>query len=66
MQLISKQQCYHCHSPLLPNSTVYLIVAGKKQPVCCYGCQAVASALLALNQPNTDQPTECKPLVKPQ
>jgi hypothetical protein len=66
MQPVTKQQCYHRHTPLPDKPSVYLLVAGKKQAVCCYGCQAVASALLALNPPKAPEHTELEPLVNTQ
>ena len=42
-------QCYHCKSVLTKLSDIYITVAGEEKIVCCYGCQAVATALQAVN-----------------
>ncbi len=37
--------CYHCHLPITGEPQFFAEIEGVKQPMCCPGCQAVASAI---------------------
>lgn len=39
--------CFHCGSPIPARCRVSLMVDGVSQPMCCAGCQAAASVILA-------------------
>jgi Cu2+-exporting ATPase len=38
--------CYHCGLPVPANTDFPVIIAGKAEPMCCPGCQAVATAIV--------------------
>jgi Cu2+-exporting ATPase len=38
--------CFHCGLPVADNLNIYVEYQGKKKPMCCYGCQAVAQAII--------------------
>lgn len=38
--------CYHCHLPVPPGVDLQVTIRGASQPMCCVGCQAVASAIV--------------------
>lgn len=46
-QLVAEQQCYHCGLPLDPNLPLQTEINGAARDMCCYGCKAVAEALVA-------------------
>jgi len=39
--------CFHCGLPVPPNLDLRVEIMGAEQPMCCYGCQAVARAIIA-------------------
>ena len=39
-------QCFHCGLPVAENLDISVEYQGKNQPMCCYGCQAVARAII--------------------
>lgn len=43
----SSCQCYHCQLPVPQGSDFYVEIDGAQQPMCCIGCQAVASAIVS-------------------
>lgn len=38
--------CFHCGLPVPDNLNIYVEYQGEKKPMCCYGCQAVAQAII--------------------
>jgi len=44
------QACFHCGEPVPSSCTLTVEVDGQHQPVCCSGCQAVASLILQSGQ----------------
>lgn len=42
----SAQQCYHCGLPVAPDVHYQVMIDGSPRPMCCAGCQAVASAIV--------------------
>jgi Cu2+-exporting ATPase len=38
--------CYHCGLPVPPGLDLRVEINGHDRPMCCYGCQAVASAII--------------------
>ncbi|MDH3933946.1 MAG: heavy metal translocating P-type ATPase metal-binding domain-containing protein, partial [Gammaproteobacteria bacterium] len=42
----SPASCFHCGLPVPRGLTLSVAVAGRDQPMCCYGCQAVAQAIV--------------------
>ena len=43
---ITARQCFHCGLPLPTGLALEVIINDKAQPMCCYGCQAVAQAIV--------------------
>ncbi|HFD79205.1 MAG TPA: cadmium-translocating P-type ATPase [Gammaproteobacteria bacterium] len=43
----SPQECFHCGLPVPPGADYGVDIDGRRQPMCCRGCQAVASAIVA-------------------
>lgn len=41
-----KKHCFHCGLPVAPGLNIFVDIAGQKQPMCCYGCQAVAQTIV--------------------
>lgn len=39
-------RCFHCGEPLPEGEALTVTVEGREEPVCCTGCQAVASTIL--------------------
>ncbi|MGB5604944.1 MAG: heavy metal translocating P-type ATPase [Gammaproteobacteria bacterium] len=39
--------CFHCGLPLPKGLDLHVSINGVQQPMCCYGCQAVAQAIMA-------------------
>ncbi|MGB5606300.1 MAG: heavy metal translocating P-type ATPase metal-binding domain-containing protein, partial [Gammaproteobacteria bacterium] len=39
--------CFHCGLPLPQGLDLHVSINGVQQPMCCYGCQAVAQAIMA-------------------
>ncbi len=39
--------CYHCHLPISGSPRWHALIDGRQQPMCCPGCQAVATAIVA-------------------
>jgi Cu2+-exporting ATPase len=39
-------QCFHCGLPVPDNLNIIIEHQGEKKPMCCYGCQAVAQAII--------------------
>jgi Cu2+-exporting ATPase len=39
--------CFHCGLPVPPDLDLRVEILGTEQPMCCYGCQAVARAIVA-------------------
>jgi len=46
-QISSAKQCFHCHLPIPEKFKAYAKIEGIEQPMCCYGCKAVAEAIIA-------------------
>ncbi len=42
----SHETCFHCGQPVPPGSDYSLAIDGVSRPLCCRGCQAVASAIV--------------------
>lgn len=42
---MSMDRCYHCHEPLPSKLTIVANIDGQNQPMCCYGCKAVAESI---------------------
>ncbi|WVN41073.1 heavy metal translocating P-type ATPase [beta proteobacterium MWH-UniP1] len=40
------QPCFHCGEPVPPNTNWQVTIAGTAQPMCCVGCQAIATAIV--------------------
>jgi len=40
-----KQACYHCQQPVPKGLNLFVELDGVEQPMCCYGCQAVAETI---------------------
>lgn len=38
--------CFHCGQPVDDNLHIYVEYQGENKPMCCYGCQAVANAII--------------------
>jgi len=38
--------CYHCGLPLPQGLDLHVSINGTREPMCCYGCQAVAQAIM--------------------
>lgn len=38
--------CFHCGEPVPPNTDWRVKIDGTQQPMCCIGCQAIASAIV--------------------
>jgi Cu2+-exporting ATPase len=38
--------CFHCHLPVPAGLEISVLIDGKDQAMCCYGCQAVAQAIV--------------------
>ena len=45
-QILSIDQCFHCHLPIPENFEAFAKIDGVEQPMCCYGCKAVAEAIV--------------------
>ncbi|HTS55044.1 MAG TPA: heavy metal translocating P-type ATPase [Burkholderiales bacterium] len=45
MSLSPTQSCYHCGLPLPESGRYFALIEGKRQAMCCPGCQAVAEAI---------------------
>jgi len=43
----SARVCFHCGLPVPPDLHLHVEIMGVEQPMCCYGCQAVARAIVA-------------------
>jgi Cu2+-exporting ATPase len=43
---MSQLHCFHCGLPVPDNLNLFVTIEGKAQPMCCYGCQAVAQAIV--------------------
>ena len=39
--------CFHCGLPVPPGLDLRVEIMGREEPMCCYGCQAVARAIIA-------------------
>jgi Cu2+-exporting ATPase len=39
--------CFHCGLPVPPGLDLRVEILGREEPMCCYGCQAVARAIVA-------------------
>ena len=44
--------CFHCGLPLTPELDLSLAIDGVERPLCCYGCLAVAEAIIAAGHEN--------------
>lgn len=38
--------CFHCHQPVPDGLNLHVEIMGQRQPMCCYGCQAVAQTIV--------------------
>ncbi len=38
--------CFHCGLPVADNLNIFVEYKGENKPMCCYGCQAVAQAII--------------------
>ena len=45
--IITESQCFHCHLPIPDGFDATALIDGHEQPMCCYGCKAVANAIVA-------------------
>ena len=43
---LNMPKCYHCDLPIPANLNLSVTIAEKPQPMCCFGCQAVAQAIV--------------------
>ena len=43
---MSQLHCFHCGLPVPDNLNLFVTIDGNAQPMCCYGCQAVAQAII--------------------
>ncbi|WP_253946160.1 heavy metal translocating P-type ATPase [Niveibacterium sp. COAC-50] len=41
------QTCYHCGLPIAPGTQIFVSIDGVPRAMCCAGCEAVASAIVA-------------------
>ena len=41
-----EQSCFHCGLPVPKNSSYFVKIESKEQPMCCPGCEAVAKAIV--------------------
>ncbi|MGB7932062.1 MAG: heavy metal translocating P-type ATPase [Gammaproteobacteria bacterium] len=41
------RSCFHCGLPVPPGLDLRVEIMGREEPMCCYGCQAVARAIIA-------------------
>jgi Cu2+-exporting ATPase len=41
------RRCFHCGLPVPPGLDLRVEIMGREEPMCCYGCQAVARAIIA-------------------
>jgi P-type Cu2+ transporter len=41
------RSCFHCGLPVPPDLDLRVEIMGREEPMCCYGCQAVARAIIA-------------------
>jgi P-type Cu2+ transporter len=44
--LDAEQACFHCGEPVPDNLSLFVEIDNEDQPMCCIGCQAVASAII--------------------
>ena len=44
--------CFHCGLPVPDKLDLAVLIDGVNQPMCCYGCQAVAEAIVAAGHEN--------------
>lgn len=42
----SEQSCFHCGLPVETGVEIHVDIEGQAQPMCCYGCAAVAKAIV--------------------
>lgn len=42
----NSKDCYHCGLPVPPNLNLTVDIGGRAEPMCCVGCQAVATAIV--------------------
>ncbi|MGB5300877.1 MAG: heavy metal translocating P-type ATPase metal-binding domain-containing protein, partial [Thiogranum sp.] len=42
----AQKECFHCGLPVPPGAGYAVEIDGQRQPMCCRGCQAVASAIV--------------------
>jgi Cu2+-exporting ATPase len=42
------KSCFHCGEPIPENLNLTVEIEGQTQPMCCYGCEAVAKQLIEL------------------
>ena len=45
MRTEAKSPCFHCGEPVPPHSHFSVEIEGVERPMCCPGCQAVASLI---------------------
>jgi len=43
-------QCFHCHLSIPDGFQLTTVVDGQQQPMCCYGCKAIADVIVASGQ----------------
>jgi len=46
-QDLTRRHCFHCHSPIIDGFKETAWIDGHDQPMCCFGCKAVAEAIVA-------------------
>ena len=39
--------CFHCGLPVPPGARYATLIEGRREPMCCHGCEAVAEAIVA-------------------
>jgi len=49
---LREDACFHCGLPLPPGVDLSLVIGGAERPLCCYGCLAVAEAIIAAGHEN--------------
>ncbi|MEN9502745.1 MAG: hypothetical protein RI964_2030 [Pseudomonadota bacterium] len=62
----SNTECFHCKTPLPKTAKLTILMENQHHRVCCYGCKAVAEALMVTgyyqNRAQAHKPHETKEL----
>ena len=64
----SQNRCFHCNLPVPPGAEISVHILGEDRAMCCYGCQAVAEAIIRGGMSDfyryrTASPATAKPLL---